>query len=351
MRVALDVSPVKTGHAVRGIGFYTKRLTAALKKIDKKNKYILIEDSKFIIHDSEFDLVHYPYFDFFFLTLPVFKKTKTIVTIHDVIPLVFPEHFPPGIKGKIKFQIQKFSLKSVPAVITDSQNSKKDIVKFLGVPEEKTHVVYLAPGSEFKPLDRFEMMHHRIISKYRLPEKFALYVGDINWNKNIPGLVKACRRVDIPLVIVGKQAGETNIDRSHLENRDLAWLQDYCSRQPSVVLTGFVPTNDLVAIYNLATVYVQPSFYEGFGLPVLEAMACGCPVVATDTSSIPEITGNAAILVDPTNVENLALCIKGVFDDIGMQKELSHKGLAQAKRFSWEKTARGTISVYKKVSG
>ena len=344
MRVAIDISPLKSAHKFRGVGSYTKRLIEALQKVDKKNEYILTTRSLQLT--TQVDFIHYPYFDLFFLTLPLRKSKPTVVTIHDVTPLVFPEHFPPGIRGKIKFKIQKFSLKGVKAVITDSKNSKKDIINYLGYPKEKIFVVPLAPGKEFRLITN----HQSLIAtkqKYQLPDAFVLYVGDVNYNKNIPGLVKTCEKIKVPLVIVGKQAVEKNINRLHPENKDLVWLQDYC--QSPVTLLGFVSTEDLVAIYNLATVYCQPSFYEGFGLPVLEAMACGCPVVAANTSSLPEICGKAAVMVNPYDINDIVTGLKKVLYDISIYDILRKRGLAWVKKFSWEKTAKETIKVYQNV--
>jgi len=368
VKIAFDVSPLSGGHAVRGVGAYTKRLVQALEQESKRAReqelkidFVDFRHTTYNIQHTTYTVAHYPYFDLFFLTLPLRKPTKTIVTIHDVIPLVFPEHYPPGIKGKLKFQVQKFSLRSVDAVITDSQNSKKDIVKYLSYPEEKIFVVYLAPAAIFKPITNHQSLI-TISKKYHLPQEFILYVGDVNWNKNTPGLVKACEKVKIPLVIVGKQAAEKNFDRSHPENQDLVWLQEkYQSsiinhkqslllrNQSSIFLTGFVPEEDLVKIYNLATVYCQPSFYEGFGLPVLEAMACGCPTVVAKTSSLPEICGSVAIMVDPYREDDIAEGLDKVMQDQKTRDTLIKRGLVQVKKFSWGKTAKGVVDVYKKV--
>jgi len=368
MKIAIDISPLKTAHASRGIGFYTKNLVEALEQESKGAGEREIEiipldfsSQQLAITNQQFDLFHYPYFDLFFRTLPLRKHAKTVVTIHDVIPLVFPDHYPPGIKGWINFQIQKYSLKKVDTVITDSQSSKDDIVKYLGYPKEKIHVVYLAPGKGFRPITD----HRSLITvrqKYSFPEKYILYVGDVNWNKNIPGLVKACEKVKIPLVIVGKQATEKSFDQFHPENQDLVWLQKVYqsttsnkqslllrNKQSAIFLTGFVEEEDLVKIYNLATVYCQPSFYEGFGLPILEAMTCGCPVVAANTSSLPEICGDAAIMINPSDTNDIAHGLSQVLNDKNTARNLVNKGSKQVQKFSWERTAKSTLAVYKVV--
>ena len=341
MRVALDISPLKTGHQFRGIGVYTKNLEKAFQETKIPNLAVdLIEGGKI---PQDCNLIHYPYFDFFFLTLP-FKKVKpSVVTIHDVIPLVFPENYKPGLRGTLKFQLQKFSLKGVKGVITDSENSKNDIFKYLNYPKDRIHVVSLAPASYFKVIKE-ESILKRVIKKYNLPENFVLYVGDVNYNKNIPGLTKAFAGLkgDLSLVLVGKAFLEDDLK----ENQEITKLIKTLKLEKKVIRLGFLTAEDLVALYNLADVYCQPSFYEGFGLPVLEAMACGCPVVAADTSSLPEICGPAAIMVDPYNINDM---IKGLQEALLNKEELKEKGFAQVRKFSWEKTAKKTYEIYQKV--
>ena len=203
MKVGIDLSPLEKGHRVRGIGSYTRNLFAWLNKIGPKSGLTVEE----LNPQSKYDLIHYPYFDLFFISLPWQPQTKIVVTIHDVIPLLFPNHYPPGIKGQIKFLIQKILLKQTKAVITDSQTSKNDIIKYLEYPAEKIFPIQLGIDSGFKQIKDLKFLAS-VQKKYHLPEKFVLYVGDINYNKNVPALVKACEKVAIPLVIVGKQATE-----------------------------------------------------------------------------------------------------------------------------------------------
>ena len=152
MNVAIDVSPLKSGHylqhRVRGTGFYIQNLRLSLEKYYSENKYTYFNRGDLL--DKNTDVVHYPYFEPFFLTLPILSKYKTVVTVHDLTPLVFPEHFKSGLKGALKWQIQKASLRNAVSIITDSESSKKDIVKYVGINESKIKVVYLAAGSEFK---------------------------------------------------------------------------------------------------------------------------------------------------------------------------------------------------------
>lgn len=339
MKIAIDVSPLQSAHQYRGIGSYTRNLVESLKIIDKKNEYFLVSKDRELSQLNP-DVVHYPCFDFFQLTLP-FKKIKpTIVTVYDVIPLIFPEHFPTGLRGRVKFEIQKYYLKGVKAVITISENSKKDIVKYLAVPEEKIFVTYLAPGKEFKKLE--------IKPKYNLPNTFVLYVGDVNWNKNILGLIKAFHKLEtknLKLILVGKAFENKDLK----ETREIIRLIKQLDLDDKIIRLGWVPDEELVAIYNSASVYCQPSFYEGFGLPVLEAMACGCPVVAAKAGSLPEICGDAALMVAPGNVSDIARGISQVVENKNVGNELINKGFKQANKFSWDKTARLTLSVYNKV--
>lgn len=345
MKVAVDISPLKTGHRYRGIGVYTKNLVGALQSIKAPDFSVQLIESGKILKDC--DLAHYPYFDFFFLTLPLIKKKKTVVTVHDCIPLVFPEHYPPGPKGKVKFFIQKLSLKNVSAVITDSDNSKKDIEKFLGVPEEKINTVYLAADPAFKKLLAGNWQEKNR-QKYRLPEKFVLYVGDVNFNKNLPNLIEAFARIEdkqVYLVLVGKAFEKKELE----EVRNLLSLISQKKISERVKILGFIPDEDLVSIYNLSNVYCQPSFYEGFGLQVLEAMACGCPVITSGVSSLPEIAGDAAFFVDPYSYENISEAIQKVIDDEKLRQKMIELGFSQAKKFSWKKTAEETINIYEKI--
>jgi glycosyltransferase involved in cell wall biosynthesis len=345
MRVGLDISPLKTGHQFRGIGIYTQNLLQTFKKTKISGFYSeLIEKGEI---SKDLDLIHYPFFDLFFLTLPFNKVKPTVVTIHDVIPLVFPEAFPLGIRGRLKFEAQKLSLKGVKGVITDSENSKKDISDFLNFPKEKIYVVPLAPGEEFKKINDKSLLA-KTKKKYDLPDNFVLYVGDVNYNKNIPGLIKAfvdIKDQNLKLVLVGKAF----MDKEIKETQEIFKLVKSLGLEKKVIFLGWVSSEELVAIYNQATVYCQPSFYEGFGLPVLEAMACGCPVVCADNSSLREICGQAALMVKTDTIYSIAKGISLLLDNRAKREELSKKGLEWVKNFSWQKTAQKTYEVYKKL--
>lgn len=347
MHIAIDISPLQTGHKVRGVGFYLKHLKDALVTYFPEHEYSFFTRPEEISAKS--DLIHYPYFDPFFRTLPLFQKKKTVVTVHDLTPLVFREHFPAGIKGNLIWQIQRLALKKTAAIITDSECSGRDVARFVGISKKKVHSVYLAAGEEFKKMTNDQLQMINVRKKYNLPEKFVLYVGDVTWNKNLPRLVDAMNKINVPLVMVGKAIAEKVFDRTNPWNADRLRLEQLTKNNKNIMKLGFVPDEDLVALYNSATVFAFPSLYEGFGLPVLEAMACGTPVVTTAGGSLQEVAGDAAYLVDGLDMDDIAHGIQEVFAKKELQKKILEKGLKQARKFNWKKTAEETIGVYREV--
>ncbi|PIU02403.1 hypothetical protein COT66_00385 [Candidatus Shapirobacteria bacterium CG09_land_8_20_14_0_10_49_15] len=348
MKVALDLSPLYSAHQYRGIGFYTKRLITALQAVAQEQaiELALIKDTdrtRFLAAD----LIHYPYFSPFFLSLPGRPLLPSVVTVHDLTPVKYPQHFPAGVRGRWRWQSQKRRLQKMAAVLTDSQAWRQQIAAMTGFPLEKIYSVPLAAGEEFKKL-KIENCKLKIKKKYPpLADTFLLYVGDVNWNKNIPGLLRGFadfsrHNPTFQLVLVGKAFEQKALP----EIKELLQLIKSLSLDDKIRILGFVPTNDLVAIYNLASVYCQPSFDEGFGLPVLEAMACGCPVVAAKVGSLPEICGQAAVMINPQSNQEIA---EGIKKALGRGAELSQKGVQQAAAFSWKRTAAQTIAVYKKA--
>ncbi len=327
IKIGFVTAPLHDVNAIRGVGSYTRRLLPELKKQASDFGFEILEVKNLLnIGHWTLDIIHYPYFDLFRHTLPIFHDARTIVTIHDVIPLEFPDHYPPGLRGWFNLQLQKLALANVEKVITVSYHCVKTIHKYLGVPHEKLKLVYEAADSIFKKIAKPK-------NKYKLPKKFVLYAGDINYNKNIPGLIAAAQMAKLPLVIVGRQAKELEkMDFSHPELSHLSNLN-----LESVLRLGFVPDADLVDIYNLATVYCQPSFAEGFGLPVVEALACGTPVACSNTSSLPEIAGNSATYFNPYDVADMVSAI------------ISAKPPQCKPKFSWKETARLTLMVYQEI--
>ncbi|MFH1705570.1 MAG: glycosyltransferase family 1 protein [Patescibacteria group bacterium] len=348
----MDTSPLYSNDKIRGIGFYTKRLLEGFRELNPKDLVVKELKNKDEIKKADFDILHIPYFQPFFHTLPLIRKFPLVLTIHDLIPIKYPKHYPVGLRGDFFWRFQKQLLRRVDLVITDSFSSKYDISGLAGYPQDRIFVTSLAAGREFKKLE-IGNWKLEIKQKYQLPDVFVLNVGDVNWNKNVSGLVRACQKIKIPLVVVGKQAVTENFDRKHPENKDLVWLQNYfencklkIGNSKFLNLVGFIPTEDLVVIYNLASVYCQPSFDEGFGLPVLEAMSCGCPVVCSDGGSLPEVAGEAAFVVKP-EVGSLASGITEVLKNGKLRAELVRSGIARSQNFSWKKTAQQTLSVYR----
>jgi glycosyltransferase involved in cell wall biosynthesis len=331
MRVAIDVSPLRSGHylqhRVRGTGFYLRNLLDNLRKYHNEIEYVEFQRGE---DAGDVDIVHYPYFEPFFITIPAIKKSKTIVTVHDLTPLVFKEKFPAGIKGNIKWRLQKNSLKKADAIITDSLSSKKDI------------------ASHFRKLDKKIALE--ATRKFKLPDKYILYVGDVTWNKNLPRLIEAVNKTKYPLVIVGNAFKKDDHDYSNPWNQDLKKAKELASRNNNIISLRFVEDEELVALYNSAHLFLMPSLYEGFGLPILEAMQSGCPVVCSDKGSLGEVAGNAAWFVNPTDVGSIIQGIEKVFEDEKVRKNLIDEGFSQAKKFSWKKTADETVKVYENVN-
>jgi glycosyltransferase involved in cell wall biosynthesis len=338
MRIALDLGPV-TVHQNRGIGVYTKSLKDALG--DKVTSFA----GKI---PADCDLVHFPGFNLFKPDWRFLTQKPFVVTVHDVIPLMFPRQFPLGLKAKFILSVQRLLLSRARMIITDSNASRKQLIEKLAIKPAKIKVIYLAARKEFRPGPA---------PKLKLPEKFILYVGDVNYNKNLPLLAKTCLELGKPLVVVGKAAKASGYDREHPENQDLVKLQALAESNPSLIIRlGAVSANDLPGIYCAATVYAQPSLAEGFGLPVLEAMASGTPVITSKGTATEEIAGKglpagrqAALLINPKDVDQLKKALRRMLSDPALRSRLSQLGLIQARKFSWEKTAQETSKVYETI--
>jgi len=342
IKVLIDTSPLGNANAVRGVGMYTRLLLEYLQKNNQLQVFSsLIEVDK----NNQPDLIHYPFFDLFFLTLPFFHSKPTLVTVHDVIPLIFPKYYPAGAKGMIKFFKQKVALKRVDGIITDSLASKLDIIKHLGISEDKIYVVPLAANPYLVAQDEKEI--RRVRRDYHLPSKYVLYVGDINYNKNLPQLIKAVRYLptNVKLVCVGKSFYAHDIPEWQWLETQMA-LSDVKDRVKFLTNVNTDDLKDLAAIYSASIAYIQPSLYEGFGLPVLEAMACKTPVICTKNSSLPEVAGEQAVFVDA----DAASLAQGVLDVLSWSKTKRQDRIRAAfkwsQKFSWEKVAKQTLEVY-----
>lgn len=345
MRVAIDVSHLEksnlASHNVRGAGRYIQELFKSLKDLDKDNEYELVDQPKSL---SDFDVVHYPYFEPFFLSLPITSKVPSVVTVHDLIPLIFPKKFPVGVKGRIKWEIQKQALKNKSVIVTDSESSKKDIAKLAGISLSKIKVVYLFASIVYRQAN-----DRQVAKEYDLPDEFILYVGDATWNKNLVRLAEAVERTESVMVMAGKSIASEDFDKKNAWNRELMEFKNKVKGNKHFIFPGFVEDKDLISLYNLATAFVMPSLYEGFGLPLLEAMQAGCPVIASREGSLEEVGGGAPYYVDPNSVDSIAEGITKVISDKKLRDQLSIKSLDQAKKFNKSKFVGEMKAVYEDV--
>jgi glycosyltransferase involved in cell wall biosynthesis len=269
----------------------------------------------------------------------------SVVTIHDTTLWMFPRYHPRRRLLAMRPLIPA-GARHAKAIIAVSAATKRDVVRTLHVPDEKVHVIYEAAAPHFRPLPRngaLEAVRH----KYNLPESFILYVGTIEPRKNLERLLQAFELVRLQgcrsqaLALVGGRGWNDAAILACVERIGL---------DGSVRVLGHTPTDDVVALYNLADVVALPSLYEGFGLPVIEAMACGTPVVTSPNGSLAEIAGTAAEFVDPTQVESIAAGLHAVLSDRGKRAALGAAGLERAAQFSWEAAADQTRQVYEAVS-
>lgn len=333
---------------MRGVGVYTKELIAALKKNNNLSIHEFFHIGEI---PKDIDLVHFTNFDPFFLTLPWVMNKPFVVTVHDLIPLVFPKHFVRGVRGEIKWQIQKWHVSHATQIITDSQCSKNDAVKILHKPQDDIDVVLLAPRSIFKAKVS-ALSLKSVVTKYVLPKRFAVYVGDVNWNKNIFGLLTAWHILSIngalqsgeKLYLVGSaflgQSQEAHMIERRIREFDLS---------SSVVRVGRVSDDELPSFLSLSTMCVLPSFYEGFGLPVVEAMTAGTIVVTTHGGSLSEIAG-PSLICDPYVSDSIAKKINEAFSlSQTKREELIRAGHAWADKFTWERVADETVAVYNRA--
>ena len=264
-----------------------------------------------------------------------------VASVHDIAYEHFPSFFPPGVVTGLRALVP-WTIRRAAFVLTLSEFSKQDIVRRYRVPPDKVVVTYLAADAMFRPLqDPVRLAEVR--TRYGTGERFILCVGNLQPRKNVRTLIDAyvrLRRADATrarLVIVGRKVW------SHDDIFAAARESGY---EEALVFTDYVPDDDLVALYNAAEVFVYPSLFEGFGLPPLEAMACGTPVVTSNTSALPETVGDAALTVDPRDAEALATALARVLDDADLRARLAERGLHRAQSFSWERTAHAISEVY-----
>jgi len=273
------------------------------------------------------------------LLLPL-RDVPTVLTVHDLIFRRYPQHHKPLNRWYLNATMPLYCRRA-DHIIAVSERSKRDVIEAYGVAPDKITVIYEAADPRFCPQSPEAVAAAR--ARYRLPERYLLFVGTIEPRKNLGRLLQAFERLHAAgltdaLVIVGK--------RGWLYDDFFAALENSPARQ-AVIFPGFVPDADLPAVYAGAQALVFPSLFEGFGLPVLEAMACGTPVVCSATSSLPEIAGEAALLVDPTSTETLTDALIRVLRDDALAAALRERGWIQAGRFTWQETARRTLDLYR----
>ena len=353
MKIGIDTQ--STWGRKTGIGLYTAQLLRALRRVAPQHEYVELSlgCTKEMRTDQRLrwqqfglprraramrvDLLHVTGFD-----APLWKPCPAVLTVHDLIGLLFPSNFPPI----SRFYWSRWLPRSIPwadRIIVDSEHSKGDVNRFLGISAEHIEVIHLGVDKSFRPVED-ESVLESVRDRYGLPQMFVLYLGTLEPRKGIDTLIAAYGDLapDIPhhLVIAGQRGWYTE----PIFQQVAALGLDH-----QVHFTGYVADEDLPALYSLAQLFVYPSQYEGFGLPVLEAMACGVPVVTSNTSSLPEVVGDAALLVQPKEAQSLAVAMLHVLNDDELRAKMRLRGLEQAARFTWEETARRTLQVYEKM--
>jgi len=377
MYICLDIGNL-TSNFTTGIANYVYCLLEALLDVDKDNKYKLLGITPLKLHRfiknlkfkdysnveiksyqmpskafhrvfSLWQSINFPpvewltgnidifhSFDWYF---PPVKSAKAIATIFDITPLSHPKWHT---RGNVKQHTKRLKTikKNADIVTTISKNSKKDIIKYLKIDSEKVFVIY--PGvntNKFHPIKN-KYLIEKTLNKYDLKPGYILYVGTIEARKNIETLLKSItylnneKGVSKKLVLVGRKGKSF----------------DKLSFSKNVVWTDYVSDEDLIYLYNVASCFVYPSLYEGFGLPVLEAMACGCPVIASNTSSLPEVVGDSGILINPDDSKMMANAIKQILANSQLTRSFINKGYQQVKKFTWKNSAIQTLQIYNSIN-
>ncbi|WP_139905726.1 glycosyltransferase family 4 protein [Clostridium thermarum] len=371
MRVAIDARGVNW-YKGTGIGTYTDNILSQLLNIDQENYYHIYwsgddyerlnaPNSKIIMTSKK----HHRFFQQNYIPSNLSKEKidvyhvpqngiglsenitcKKVITVHDLIPYIMPETVGRGYLLKFLKEVPNI-IENTDAIITVSNWSKRDILKFFPIEEDKVFVTPLATDMKYKPLDK-EWCRYMIEKKMNIKKPYILYIGGFSPRKNVRSLIMAFSKVypnlnkDYVLVITGSLRDEGNSLKELCSN-----LQIYSQ----VVFTGFVEEDMLPILYNGAELFVYPSYYEGFGLPPLEAMSCGTPVITSNVSSIPEVVGDAGILIDPYDTTNLMEALVNTLSDEKLKEHLSQAGLNRAAQYSWKRTAAETLEVYKKIIG
>jgi glycosyltransferase involved in cell wall biosynthesis len=368
MRIAIDAHSV--GTQLAGNVTYVTNLIEALAEIDQRNEYML-----YVARPDAFELYEdrWPNFrvrrillnenrvarlllsfnihlrqdpaDIFFVqyNAPPMAPCKIVAAIHDISFEHLADTYRWLERSQMKLTIRR-TARHAAHVVTCSDHSRDDIVRIYGIGREKVSSVPLAAPKWFKPITD-ESRLEEVKRKYGLDREFILGVGSVQPRKNLVRLIEAysslARKHDVPpLILVGKKAW--------LFDESIKAVADH-SVEDKVRFTGFVPDEDLPALYTLAKFFVYPSFFEGFGIPPLEAMQCGSPVITGDRTSLPEVVGDAALTVDPFKVSAIESAMARMLEDNDLRDTLRQKGFERAKLFSWKRTARMTLDIFEKV--
>jgi glycosyltransferase involved in cell wall biosynthesis len=369
VRIAIDARKLRD----YGIGTYVRNLLRQLARQDEANEYVVLcretdcdtvealgarfravsENAgpysiaeQFAIpmdlRRESINLFHAPHY-----VLPPLTPCTSVVTIHDCIHLRFPQYLPNRI-GYAYARAQMWTATHRAArVITVSEASKRDILRYFRVPESRIDVIYNAIDDRFWEKPDIDEMN-RVRERYQLTNPFVLYAGNIKPHKNLERLIEAFHLLrqnspdlkDVQLLIIGDEISKYATLRRAVHRHKL---------HKHVRFFGFVPDQTLAALYRLANVFVFPSLYEGFGLPPLEAMASGTPVITSNVSSLPEVVGDAAVMIDPYESEAIAGAMHRVLTDEGLRADLRRKGLARAREFSWERSIARVREIYGEV--
>jgi glycosyltransferase involved in cell wall biosynthesis len=372
LRIAIDAHSVGTG--LGGNESYATNLIEALAEIDQANRYTLYVTKRealerfsnrwpnFLVRSTlphtpliripltlsaelrrnPVDVLHVQF------TAPPFSPCPVVVSIHDLSFEHLPETFKWRSRKQLRITVRR-SVREASQVIALSAHARHDIIDTYKVSPEKVTAIPLAAAAHFRPV-RNDAELQRVRKIYGIDGDYILAVGAIQPRKNLGRLVAAYSRLR-------RAKPEGNLPKLVLAGK-CAWLYDETLRaieeldlKTSVIVTGYVPEQDLPALYSGALCFVYPSYFEGFGLPPLEAMQCGVPVVVGNQTSLPEVVGEAGLLVDPFDVEALTAAIGSVISNLDLRSELSVKGLARAKLFEWRETARQTLAIYQKAAG
>jgi glycosyltransferase involved in cell wall biosynthesis len=354
-----------------GFGNYALNLLRELSKIDNKNEYLVYLNKDYVNNNIfsnpnfekkiiskrpeiykhlsiPIDIItkkrKFDFFHFLYNAPSLIVPCPFVLTIHDVSYKYIPNMISKRNLMSITLQLTLNARKAVK-IITVSENSKKDIVNFFHIPEEKIEVIYEGVDNSFRPV-RDEQKKKEIGEKYGLPDKFILYVGTYLPHKNLETLLYAYRDVKKQLKIPHSLVLAGNKGRNYEE---ISRLISKLDLGKDVKTIGFVPDEDLPSVYSLSDLFVFPSHYEGFGLPLLEAMACGVPVISSDASCLPEIGGDAVIYFSAEDVEGLTKKMIKVISNKNLRDDLIERGIHRAKLFSWRKMAEATLKVYEDV--